>query len=127
MARHGNPDSINFSPEIVEKNGKYVLNTSNILYNLINSYKSHKKNDKTVFGQKYLSYGLTDIVTYLRDSTGISKVVWSGGVFVNDYITSTIINRLENDGFEAYKNTLVLPGDGGTALGQVVNTLHHVI
>ena len=36
MARQGNPDSINFSPEIVENNGKYVLNTSNILYNLIN-------------------------------------------------------------------------------------------
>ena len=80
-----------------------------------------------VFGQKYLSYGFTDIVTYLRDSTGISKVALSGGVFDNDYITSTIIDRLEDDGFEVYKNTLVSPGDGGTALGQVVNALHHVI
>ena len=95
MARHGNPDSINFSPEIGENNGKYVLNTFNILYNLINSYKSHKKYDMTVFGQKYLSYGLTDIVTYLKYSTGISKIVLTGGVFVKDYITSTIIDRLE--------------------------------
>ena len=66
-------------------------------------------------------------MTYLRNSTGISKVTWSGGVLVNDYITSTIIDRLENDGFEAYKNTLVRPGYGGMALGQVVNALHHVI
>ena len=120
MARHGNTDSINFSPEIVENNGKYALNTSNILYNLINSYKSHKKDDTAVFGQKYLTQGLTDIVTYLRDSTEISKVRAHN-------ITSTLIDRLESDGFEIYKNTLVPPGDGGTALSQVVNALYHVI
>ena len=59
-------------------------------------------------------------MTYLRDSTGTSKVR-------AHYINSIIIDRLENDGFEVYKNTLVPPGDGGTALSQVVNALHHVI
>ena len=127
MASRGNPDSIKYSPEIVENNGIYVLNTTNTLYNLINAQKSHKKGDIAAFGQKYLSNGLTDIVKYLRDSTGISKVTLSGGVFVNDYITSTIIDRLESDGCRVYRNTLVPPGDGGTALGQVVKALHHVI
>ena len=67
------------------------------------------------------------MVNCLGDSTGIKKVALSGGVFVNIYITSTIIDSLENNGFEVYRNTLVPPGDGGTALGQVVNALHHVI
>lgn len=87
----------------------------------------HKKVDIAAYGQKYLACGLTDIVKYLRDSTGINKVALSGGVFVNDYITSTISDRLKTDGFDVYRNTKVPPDDGGTALGQVVNALHHVI
>jgi len=127
MATRGNPDSIKYTPEILENKGKYILNTSKTLYKLINMKKSHKIEDIAAFGHKYLSYGLTDIVKYLKASTGISKVALSGGVFVNEYITSTIIDLLENDGFEVYRNTLVPPGDGGTALGQVVTALHNVI
>jgi len=127
LASRGTPDSINFSPEIAYNGGKYILNTSNMLKYLINSVKSHKKEDIAAFGQKYLSYGLTDMVECLGDSTGIRKVALSGGVFVNDYITTTIIDRLENEGFEIYRNTFVPTGDGGTALGQVVKALHHVI
>ena len=127
IASHGDPDSIKYSPEIEEINGKYILNTSNTLYKLLKYKNKHKNKDIAAYGQKYLVYGLTDIVKYLRDSTGINKVALSGGVFVNDYITSTISDRLETDGFEVYRNTKVPPGDGGTALGQVVNALHHVI
>jgi hydrogenase maturation protein HypF len=127
IASRGNPNSITYSPEIYEINGKLILKTSNTLYNLLNNKNKHKTEDIAAYGQKYLAYGLTDIVKHLRDSTGINKVALSGGVFVNDYITSTIMNRLETDGFEVYRNTKVPPGDGGTALGQVVNALHHVI
>ncbi|MCK5139172.1 MAG: carbamoyltransferase HypF, partial [Thermodesulfovibrionia bacterium] len=127
LANRGNPDTITYSPEINEINDKLILKTSNTLYNLLKNKNKHKKEDIAAYGQKYLAYGLTDMVKYLRDSTGINKVALSGGVFVNDYITSTIMNRLETDGFEVYRNTKVPPGDGGTALGQVVNALHHVI
>lgn len=127
IANRGNPDLITYSPEIEENNGKYVLNTSNTLHNLLIIKNRHKIEDIAAYGQKYLAYGLTDIVKYLRSSTGINTIVLSGGVFVNDYITSTIINRLETDGFDVYRNIKVPPGDGGTALGQTVNALHHVI
>ncbi len=127
LASRGTPDSVNFSPEIVNKGGKYILNTSNVLKYLIDKDNRYKKEDVAAFGQKYLSNGFTEIVNCLGDSTGIRKVALSGGVFVNDYITATIIDSLETDGFEVYRNTLVPPGDGGTALGQVVKALHHVI
>jgi len=127
IASRGTPNSIIYSPEINEINGKLILKTSNILYKLLKNKNKYKKEDIAAYGQKYLAYGLTDMVKYLRDSTGLNKVALSGGVFVNDYITSTIMNRLETEGFEVYRNTKVPPGDGGTALGQVVNALHHVI
>ena len=127
LARKGTPDTVNFPPEIVNKGGKYILNTSNVLKYLIDTDNRYKKEDVAAFGQKYLSFGLTEIVKCLGDSTGIRKVALSGGVFVNDYITSTIIECLETNGFEVHRNTLVPPGDGGTALGQVVRALHHVI
>jgi hydrogenase maturation protein HypF len=127
IATKGNPDSIKYEPDIQLIDDKYVLNTSNVLYNLLINRNKHKKEDIAAYSQKYLAYGLTDIVKMLQDSTGITKVALSGGVFVNNYITSTISKRLENEGFTVLRNTEVPPGDGGVALGQLVNSLHHVI
>ena len=127
IANKGNPDSIKYSYNIQVIDGKYVLNTSNVLFKLLKYRNKHKIADIAAYSQKYLAYGLSDIVKALRDSTGTSKVALSGGVFVNDYITSTITNQLENDGFKVFKNTKVPPGDGGVSLGQLVNALHHVI
>ena len=127
LANRGNPDSIKYSPDIRIIEGKYVLNTSNVLYKLLENRNKHKIEDIAAYSQKYLAYGLTDIVKSIRDSIDITKVALSGGVFVNDYITSTISKQLENDGFKVLRNTKVPPGDGGVSLGQLVNALHHVI
>jgi len=127
LATRGNPDMIEYSPKINKINGKYILNTSNIIYKLFNNRNSHKKEDIAAYSQKFIACGLADIVKKLRNSMCINKVALSGGVFVNDYITSILTNRLENDGFDVFRNTKVPPGEGGVALGQLVKALHHVI
>ena len=103
------------------------MNTSKLVKYLINNLNKHKKGDIAAFSQKYIVDGLIDVVKQVSDSTGIQKIALSGGVFVNDYITVTMIKSLETEGLEVYRNTLTPPGDGGSALGQVVTALHHVI
>ena len=127
LAYKGNPNKISFKPQIEICGGNYILNTSKLVKYLMNNQNKHKNADIAAFSQKYIVNGLVDIVKQVSDTTGIQKIALSGGVFVNDYITSTMIKSLETNGLEVYRNTLTPPGDGGSALGQVVTALHHVI
>ncbi len=127
LSNQGNPDNIPYNPIINKNNNKYILNTSKMIKYLINNLNRFKNADIAAFSQKYIVKGLTEIVKLQSDSTGISKVALSGGVFVNEYITKTMIDELERQKLTVYRNTIVPPGDGGSALGQVVTALHHVI
>lgn len=48
------------------------------------------------------------------------KIVLSGGVFQNRYLTERAASLLESRGFEVYTHQQVPPNDGGIALGQAV-------
>ncbi|MBA4062768.1 MAG: carbamoyltransferase HypF [Isosphaera sp.] len=55
----------------------------------------------------------------IRDRTGLSAVVLTGGVFLNAVLLAECLDRLGRSGFRAYRHTLVPPGDGGLCLGQL--------
>ncbi|MDX1700768.1 MAG: carbamoyltransferase HypF, partial [Melioribacteraceae bacterium] len=127
FANEGNPSNIYFKPIIDQINDKYVLNTSKLIKYLINNLNNYKYQDIAAFSQEYLVNGLIDIVKQASSDSGIRKIALSGGVFVNDYITKNMLKELKSEGFTVYRNTKVPPGDGGTALGQIVTSLQHVI
>ncbi len=66
---------------------------------------------------------LVDIIAetcrLIREQTGLSRVVLSGGVFLNVLLTSETCARLRSDDFEVYRHQRVPPGDGGLSLGQL--------
>ncbi len=127
FATQGNHNKIKFNPTIDSKNGYYMLNTSNMLKYLINNQNNYKKEDIAAFSQKYLSRGMVEMAKRATEDTGINTIALSGGVFVNKYITSYIIKNLEKEGYTVLRNRYVPSGDGGSALGQAVTALHHVI
>jgi hydrogenase maturation protein HypF len=55
----------------------------------------------------------------LRNTTGLSTVVLSGGVFLNGVLTRETMARLRQEGFEVYRHRRVPPNDGGLSLGQL--------
>ncbi len=59
-----------------------------------------------------------EVCRRLRAATGQGKVVLSGGVFQNRYLTERAIGELRADGFEVITHSLVPPNDGGLSLGQ---------
>ncbi len=59
-----------------------------------------------------------DICRRVRDNTGISATVLSGGVFANAFLTERLMPLLAEDSFEILLNTDTPAGDGGICLGQ---------
>jgi hydrogenase maturation protein HypF len=55
----------------------------------------------------------------LRETTGLRRVVLSGGVFQNGLLSAEAARRLSAHGFEVYTHRLLPPNDGGLALGQL--------
>ena len=53
-----------------------------------------------------------------RESTGLSAVALSGGVFQNRRLVELLVPDLEQAGFEVLRHRQVPPNDGGIALGQ---------
>jgi hydrogenase maturation protein HypF len=56
----------------------------------------------------------------LRQRYDITQVCLSGGVFQNIYLLERVIPRLQDCGFEVFRNIQVPPNDGGISLGQAV-------
>ena len=54
----------------------------------------------------------------VRAATGLGTVALSGGVFQNQWLATTLVRRLTNDGFEVHTNRLVPANDGGISYGQ---------
>jgi hydrogenase maturation protein HypF len=63
---------------------------------------------------------------HLREATGITAVVLSGGVFLNAILTREVMARLGDDGFRVYRHRLVPPNDGGLSLGQLAVAACHL-
>ena len=61
-----------------------------------------------------------EMAVRIRQRTGISKVVLSGGSFQNQYILQRLLERLPERGFKVYIHRHVSPNDEGLSLGQLM-------
>jgi hydrogenase maturation protein HypF len=59
------------------------------------------------------------VCRHIREQSGLDRVVFSGGVFMNALLLAEAVERLAADGFRAYRHRLVPPNDGGLCLGQL--------
>ncbi len=60
----------------------------------------------------------TDVCLHIAGSTGLDRVILSGGVFQNRLLTEMIYTALTQKGLTVFTHRLVPPNDGGIALGQ---------
>ncbi|SEH01931.1 hydrogenase maturation protein HypF [Nonomuraea solani] len=67
-------------------------------------------------------HGVADAITrscvILRQSTGLTAVALSGGVFQNLLLLERTVGRLRTAGFRVLRHQRVPPNDGGVSLGQ---------
>jgi len=60
----------------------------------------------------------TDICLRISRTTGLDRIILSGGVFQNRLLSEMIYTALTNQGRQVFTHRLVPPNDGGIALGQ---------
>jgi len=126
MAARGSKENPEIDLDITNKNGIYELKTAETLLYMANSLENIRKQDLALFGQRFLAEGVSEMAIRVAQDQGIGKVGLSGGVFVNGYITRSIVRNLEGAGLRVLLHRFVPPGDGGSAVGQSVLALSHV-
>ncbi|MBS7619229.1 carbamoyltransferase HypF, partial [Candidatus Bathyarchaeota archaeon] len=127
LAKKSSKEELSFEVEIEKINGLYVLKSSKFLHDLIKMKNNTKNQVLAYYGQKYLVNGFAEIASTIAFEEGIDKICLSGGVFANEYILKELWRLLSARGFKVLFNTMVPPGDGGTALGQAIISLANVI
>ncbi|NTV51130.1 MAG: carbamoyltransferase HypF [Geobacteraceae bacterium] len=65
-----------------------------------------------------VSSAATEACLLIADSTGLERVILSGGVFQNRLLTEMVYTALSDKGMAVFNHRLVPPNDGGIALGQ---------
>jgi hydrogenase maturation protein HypF len=100
--------------------GPQVVDTRPLILAVVTDVKNGV--DAAVIGRRFHTTLVEIIVAVCRrlhEETGIDAVLLSGGVFLNILLTAETEERLTQDGFRAYRHSLVPPGDGGLCLGQL--------
>lgn len=65
-----------------------------------------------------IATAIVEVCRHLRNSSGLERVVLSGGVFQNRLLSKMIYTSLSSHNFRVFNHRLVPPNDGGIALGQ---------
>ena len=103
-----------------EHAGPIILDTRPLIQEIVAEIA--KKVDAKVIARRFhstVSEMITEVCREVRQETGLTSAVFSGGVFMNALLTTEATARLEGDGFTVYRHRLVPPNDAGLSLGQV--------
>jgi hydrogenase maturation protein HypF len=67
-----------------------------------------------------LALAAVELVTWVRERTGLTTVALSGGVFQNVVLLTRCASELESRGFRVLVHSRIPPNDGGISLGQAL-------
>ena len=82
-----------------------------------------KKVAASVISAKFHN-SMAELMLGVAKKTKMKKVVLSGGVFQNRYLTNKAVKVLSENGFKVYKHTNVQTNDSGIPLGQIAIARH---
>lgn len=104
-----------------EEKGLAILDTRPLIQAILSDGKSGSSPE--AIAARFMN-SLTDLALYhcrvAKKRTGLDRVVLSGGVFLNDWVLSRTLDKLERSGFTPYHHSRVSTNDQGIALGQTL-------
>jgi len=120
-ASRGHPGAVELTVEVVERDGRMVLETSRMVYEAYEALREGERvEDIALAFLKALSRGLAEMALRAAESEGISIIGFTGGVAYNGIITKSIRELVEAEGLTFIRHVRVPCGDGGLSLGQAV-------
>lgn len=99
----------------------FELDTAPLWEELISDLSSGLDNVRMAYKfHMGVARAIRDGVLHMSRSTGLNKVVISGGVFQNRLLTELVMELLAEEGIAVYRHKEIPPNDGGISLGQAV-------
>ena len=122
LASKGNPDKINLDITYSKKNGSYIINTSDLILDVINllKIKDSKRQDIAAKFQKAIGLVYAKVAIKIARENDIETIGLTGGVAYNGAFSKAIKERIIKGGFSFIEHNLVPPGDAGISVGQLI-------
>jgi hydrogenase maturation protein HypF len=112
---------------IVDDNGFFSLSWKDLIVKVTEDIKNNIP--VTTIAARFhnsLADCLCRICTLIAEKTGLSRIVLSGGCFMNMYLLKKSTSALEGVGLDIYTHRRVPCNDGGISLGQAVVANHRI-
>jgi hydrogenase maturation protein HypF len=122
MARQGEQGE--YPLEITEEEGTLIADPDPVVTAIVDEVK--RSIDPSLISARFhnsLARAIARMAIRMREATGLSEVVLSGGVFQNHLLMGRVVDLLEGADFKAYIHHKVPANDGGIALGQAFHAL----
>jgi hydrogenase maturation protein HypF len=122
MARQGEQGEYPF--EITDEEGTLIADPDPVIAAMVEEVKGGA--DPSLISARFhnsLARAIARMALRMREATGLSEVVLSGGVFQNHLLMGRVVDLLEGADFKAYIPHKVPANDGGIALGQAFHAL----
>jgi hydrogenase maturation protein HypF len=113
--------------EIAEEDGHFILDPDPVITAIVEEIK--RDTDTSVISARFhnsLARGIAQMVLRMREATGLSEVVLSGGVFQNHFLMGRAWDLLQGADFKVYIHHQVPANDGGIALGQAFHAINNL-
>ena len=125
FASSGTPDNVNLEIKSNKKNGLYIIDTSELILNIISLLKNnkYKKQDIAAAFQTQLAKSFAFIAIESAKKHDIRKVGLSGGTAYNYTFSSTIKKEILRNGYTFLEHKFIPPGDAGVSTGQLIGGL----
>ncbi len=126
FASKGNPQRIDFDIRYHKKDGRFFIDTSDMIRNILDLIENPKndKHDIAATFHKVLAEGFADIAITIADINNIDKIGLSGGVAYNRLFSDSIKNFIQGEEFVFLEHHKIPPGDAGISIGQLVSGLY---
>jgi hydrogenase maturation protein HypF len=110
--------------EIAEEAGILILNPDPVIAAIVEAIKKGEA-PETISARFHnsLARGIVQMASTMREGTGLSEIILSGGVFQNHLLLGRTWNLLAGADFQVFIQHKVPPNDGGIALGQAFHAI----
>jgi hydrogenase maturation protein HypF len=111
--------------EITEEEGALILNPDPLIAAIVQAIKKGEA-PRTISARFHnsLARWIVHMASTLREGTGLSEIILSGGVFQNHLLLGRTWDLLAGADFQVFIQHKVPPNDGGIALGQAYHALY---
>ncbi len=110
--------------EIAEEEGSFILNPDTMVAAIVEEVK--KGAEHSIIAARFhnaMARGIARMAAQMREATGVSDIVLSGGVFQNHLLLGRTWDLLAGGDFKVYIHHQVPANDGGIALGQAYHAV----